>query len=63
MNNKNVKNIEYFYRQIIADNIKKLGIDSVIAMAKDLRKSGYIQKADLVDLLIREYNPQILDPT
>jgi|WetSurMetagenome_2_1015567.scaffolds.fasta_scaffold335283_1 hypothetical protein len=62
MNNKNVNNIEHLYRQIIADNIKRLGIDAVIAMAKDLRNSGYIQKADLVDLLINEYNTQALNP-
>jgi len=59
MDIKNRNNLEYLYRQIIADNIKKLGIDLVIAMARDLRRSGYIQKADMVDLLIKEYTSQV----
>jgi hypothetical protein len=47
--------IEYFFRQIIADNIKKLGISAVSIMATDLRKSGYVGKADLIDFLVKEY--------
>jgi hypothetical protein len=47
--------IEYFFRQIIADNIKKLGVNAVSAMSLDLRKSGYVEKADLIDFLVEEY--------
>jgi hypothetical protein len=48
-------NIENFFRQIITDNIKKLGVNAVRAMSFDLRKSGYVEKADLIDFLVEEY--------
>ena len=51
--------IENLYRQIVADNIKKSGVNAVIAMAVDLRKSGYVEKADLLDLLIKEYKSRM----
>jgi hypothetical protein len=47
--------IENFFRQIITDNIKKLGVNAVRVMSLDLRKSGYVEKADLIDFLVEEY--------
>ena len=56
MNKEDQSKVESFFRQIVVDDIKKLGINAVHAMAEDLRESGYVEKARLLDLLVKEYN-------
>jgi len=58
MNNPDRTKVESSTRQIVFDNIKKLGIEAVKVMAQDLRRSGYLEKANLIDLLISEYASQ-----
>ena len=47
---------ELHFRQIITDDIKRLGVESVVIMASDLRKSGCAKKADLIDSLVKEFS-------
>ena len=44
-----------FLRQIVIDDIKRLGTSAVRVMAEDLRKAGQVEKAELVDSLVNEY--------
>ena len=55
MHKEDKSKIDYLFRQIVIDNIKKLGTNAVSVMAADLRKSGYVEKADLIDLIVEEY--------
>ena len=44
-----------FLRQIVMDDIKTLGTNAVRVMAEDLRKAGQVEKADLIDSLVKDY--------
>lgn len=61
MNNRDRSKVENSIRQIVFDDIRRLGIEAVKVMAQDLRRSGYLEKASLIDLLIAEYGSQASD--
>ena len=54
MNERDRRKSGDFFRQAVIDNIKKLGLGAVKVMAEDLRRSGYYQKAELIDSLVKE---------
>ena len=55
MNKPDIRKVNSLFRQIVWDNIKQLGIDAVRVMSRDLRRSGYTEKANLIDNIVNEY--------
>jgi hypothetical protein len=55
MNKPDIRKVNSLIRQIVWDNIKQLGIDAVEVMSHDLRRSGYTEKANLIDTIVKEY--------
>lgn len=52
--------VERFLRQVVIDNINTVGVGGVIAMVEDLRSSGFLAKADLVEMILKEEIPDDL---
>lgn len=49
--------VERFLRQVVIDDINTVGVGGVIAMVEDLRSSGFLAKADLVEMILKEELP------
>ncbi len=47
--------VERFIRQAVIDDIKRFGVDGVTAMIDDMRRSGFSEKADLVEIILRQH--------
>ncbi len=52
--------VERFLRQVVIDDINTVGVGGVIAMVEDLRSSGFLAKADLVEMILRDEVPDDL---
>lgn len=52
--------VERFLRQVVIDDINTVGVGGVIAMVDDLRSSGFLAKADMVEMILREELPDDL---
>ncbi len=52
--------VERFLRQVVIDDINTVGVGGVIAMVQDLRSSGFLAKADLVEMILKEELPEDL---
>lgn len=54
---KNDRRKVEFLRQVVEDNVQKLGTEAVRVMADDMRKLGYTKNAALVDVILDRYSP------
>ena len=52
--------VERYLRQVVIDDINTVGVGAVKAMVDDLRNSGFLAKADLVEMILKDELPEDL---
>ncbi len=57
---EDMSRVERYLRQVVIDDINTVGVGAVKAMVDDLRNSGFLAKADLVEMILKDELPEDL---